>query len=137
MKNTKRIHKKSRILGAVILGALVLSGSAFAMPVAKKAQYNSNEVMTAMQSSILSDSNYIDQWNKEFASNYKEFNQKEYFDYFKNLENGAENEGAIKEALKNKDYESYKEAVTNLEGYPNTIEPIPKEEFKILAKLRQ
>jgi hypothetical protein len=82
-KKYTRIHKSAKILGAVLMGVLVFSGSVLAMPIDKKSQYNPNEVMSVIQSSLPSDSSYIEQWNKEFASNYKEFDQKEYLDSFK------------------------------------------------------
>jgi hypothetical protein len=135
-KNYKRIHKSAKIFGAAILGALIVSGSAFAMPAAKKAQYNSNEVMCAIQSSIPSDSSYIDQWNKEFSSSYKEFDEKRYLESFKAEEKESMNEGAVKEALKNKDYEAWKDALADLEGYPQELEVLPEEEFNILTKIK-
>lgn len=132
----KRIHKSAKILGAILLGALVFSGGAFAIPV--KSATDKGEVMTVIKTNAQNDLNYIDQWNKEFSEGYKEFDKSAYLESFeKTTGKEAENEGAVLEALKHKDYQEWKEATQNLEGYPQGIEPLPKEEFETLAELKK
>ncbi len=135
-KNYKRIHKSAKILGAILLGALVFSGGALAIPV--KSATDKGEVMTVIKTMTQNDLNYVDQWNKEFSDGYREFDKNAYFDSFeKYTGEEAMNEGAVLNALENKDYEEWKEATQNLEGYPKNIEPLPKEEFKTLAELKK
>jgi len=136
-KNYKRIHKSAKILGAILLSALVFSGGALAFPL-KNSVSDKGEVMTVIKTMTQNDLSYVDQWNKEFSEGYKEFDKKAYFESFeKDAGEEAMNEGAVLEALKNSDYGEWKEATQNLEGYPKGIEPIPKEEFKTLAELKK
>ncbi len=75
-------------------------------------------------------------WNGR--GNVAQFDKNAYFDSFeKYTGEEAMNEGAVLNALENKDYEEWKEATQNLEGYPKNIEPLPKEEFKTLAELKK
>ena len=136
-KKYKRIHKSAKVLGAVLLGALAITGGVFAMPVNNNG-LNKGEVMTVVKTMVQNDINYIDQWNKEFSEGYKEFDKNVYLESFeKYTGEEAENEGAVLDALENKDYETWKKATQNLEGYPTGIEPLPEEEFEILADLKK
>lgn len=135
-KKYKRIHKSAKVLGAVLIGALVFSGSVFAMPIKSNA-VNKGEVMTVVNDLVQNDLNYIEQWNKELSAGFRGFDEKAYLESFNTIAQKAENEGAVLEALENKDYNEWKEAVQSLEGYPIGLEVIPKEEFKILAELKK
>ena len=136
-KKYKRIHKSAKILGAVLLGALVFSGGVLAMPI-KNSAINKGEVMAVIKTTAQNDNNYIEQWNKEFSEGYMGFDKNAYLEFFEgNTGKEAENEGAVLDALKHKDYQEWKEATQNLEGYPKGIEPLPKEEFETLAELKK
>jgi len=136
-KKYHRIHKSAKILGAVLLSALVFSGGVLAMP-SNNSPANKGEVMTVIKTSAQNDFNYIEQWNKEFSKDYKEFDKNAYLESFEGYTGEeAMNEGAVLEAIKNRDYEEWKTATQNLEGYPTEIEPIPEEEFEILAGLKE
>ncbi len=135
-KNYKRIHKSAKVLGAILIGALVFSGSVFAMPI-KSNTFNKGEVMTVVKDLTQNDFSYIDQWNKELSAGFQGFDEKEYFQSFATTDQKSINEGAVLQALENKDYKEWKEAVQNLEGYPTGVEVIPKEEFKILAQIKK
>ncbi|GEM_PF-3675592 len=78
----KRIHKSAKILGAILLGALVFSGGAFAIPV--KSATDKGEVMTVIKANAQNDLNYIGQWNKEFSEGYEGFDKKVYLESFEN-----------------------------------------------------
>jgi len=135
-KKYKRIHRSAKILGAVLLGALVFSGGVLAMPI-KSSAVNKGEVMTVVKNLAQNESNYIDQWNKELSEGYPEFDKSAYLESFERYTgNEAINEGAVLEAIKNSDYEEYREATQNLEGYPQELEPIPEEEFETLSKIK-
>ncbi|OGJ17086.1 hypothetical protein A3K73_01525 [Candidatus Pacearchaeota archaeon RBG_13_36_9] len=136
-KKFSRIHKSAKILGAILLGAMVFSGGALAMPL-KNSASDKGEAMTLIKNMAQNDINCIDQWNKEFSDGYEGFDKNAYLESFeKYTGKEAMNEGAVSGAIKNSDYEEWKEATQNLEGYPKEIEPIPKEEFETLVELKK
>jgi hypothetical protein len=131
-KQTKKIHRKTKILGAFLISVLAISGGVLALPSMKKS--DSQEITNYIKTDSSPSSDYIQKWNNEFSQNQEGFNS----DLFLNnlYSQKAVNEGPILEALQNADYEKWTKALENLEGFPKDIKIMSKEDFEILVQLR-
>jgi hypothetical protein len=131
-KQTRKIHRKTKILGAFLISVLAISGGVFALPSMKKS--DSQEIANYVRSDFSPSSDYIQKWNNEFSQNQEGFNS----DLFLNnlYSQKAVNEGPVLEAIQNADYEKWAKALENLEGFPKDVKIMSKEDFEILVQLR-
>lgn len=125
---------KSKFLSAMFLGLLVLSGGVLVMP-------------TLSADSSLTQQKSINM----FAQNPERFLQTEnlglksgfqYPNDPRNLSvdeanNSAMNEGALESAIEEGNYEAWKEALQEINGYPNKGNIIDEEDFNVLVALNK
>ena len=131
-------------MASIGMAVILLSGTSIAMPFAsaqtphsgtmKIAQTSPDTIINGMNIDVPSNFDYFKELNKEFSDKIIVRHG-----LMNNSNDNIEsmNEGAVYDALKKGNYEEWKQAVTNLAGYPEDVEPINKDEFNILVQLRQ
>jgi hypothetical protein len=127
---------KSKFLSAIFLGLLAISGGFLAIPM-----LSADNQQVQMQENM-----------KVFGQNPERFLQtenlglKDGFQYpigesFVNIPieetNSAVNEGALETAIEEGDYEAWKEALQEMDGFPEDVGIIDKEDFDVLVALHK
>ncbi|MFA5953350.1 MAG: hypothetical protein WC812_02035 [Candidatus Pacearchaeota archaeon] len=120
---------KRKIATAVALGLIAFGGGALAIP------YNYENLQgNHLQNSVSSLSEYPSRFLETENLGLKD-NFLNSFDNEKQVY--SVNEGAVLEALNNENYVGWKNAIENLEGFPQDIEVMSEEDFSILVSLKK
>jgi len=140
IEKNKTTNSNKKIFGAIALGLLTLGGSVLAVP------YNSDSVKPDQFHKFVDKINL----NPEKFLETENLGLKENFVYLGNFEEdsfdevinaqqniSSVNEGAVLEALNKEDYDSWREALESLEGFPQDVEVMSKDDFDILVELRK
>ena len=141
IKTTRKRNKK-RILGSIGLAALIFSGASIMLPNAdeksltdsgffKMVQNNPDVMLKGLNIDLDRDFDYIDELNNQFSDKVV-IRPGVFLDFFPSM-----NEGAVFDALYEGNYDAWKEAIKNLEGYPDGVEPISEDEFNTLVEIRK
>jgi len=133
-KNNK---SKRKVVVAVALSLLAFAGGAFALPLGyneQKAQLQPFMESPQMMDRFLQTDNLDLKDNFAYMVSTNQFPSKNESE----IENiTSVNEGEVIQALENEDYESWKIALENLEGFPHDVEMMSQEDFNILIELRK
>ena len=122
-----------KFLAAIFLSLLAVTGGVLAMPI-----FDTDNQIAQMQESV-----------KIFEKNPERFLQTENlglrsefetpYDFsssiYTNKEQNAINEGALEAALEEGDYDTWKKAMQDIEGFSDNTSIIDREDFEILAAL--
>ena len=148
MKKRKNNRKKKKIFGALALGMLLLSGGAFAIPFNnpsslphaesfKQIKDNPTDFLRMNRIEFGDSFDYIDEMNREFSEN--SFNKSNSKDSFKEKSNSknVKAESELLKAIQNEDYLQWRNALKDLEGYPEGVGVISEDDFKILVKVHK
>jgi len=129
--NKKR--KNLKVLSSVLLGFLLVSGGALAMPTlsSNSPQFQFQESLKAFERNPEKFFQPSDLGLKPaFQEPFMQLNTEDFSDKYL-----AVNEGALEEALRKKDYSAWKKAVENLGQNSQMIGEISEAEFEILSEL--
>ena len=118
------------------LGMLLLSGGALAIPFNnnptalhpnnfKQIKNNPTNFLKMNRIELRKNFDYFEELNKEFS-------EKSSINF-----TNEKAERALLEAIENEDYSAWKNAVLNLEGYPEGVGVISEDDFKILVKVHK
>jgi hypothetical protein len=128
--------KNKKYLSALFLSALVLGGGFLAMPlmsaddqlaqVQENIKFFEKNPERFLQTENLGLRAAFEDGGRDFANNFLEKEKNNLMD-----------EGALEAALEAEDYESWKDILENLEGFPEDIGVISEEDFKVLASLHK
>lgn len=135
-KKKSENKKRKKFWGVFALVMLILTGGVFAFPL-----NNDNIINNPFQGNInVAPENYPDFMNFESLEGIEDFDSiKEVSRKItSNFQEGKKllNEDTLEKAVKSGDYETWKEDLKSMEGFPDEIEVIPREEFEILSQLR-
>jgi hypothetical protein len=123
----------TKFLSAVFLSLLALTGGVLAMPL-----LGTDNQLTQIQESVkLFEKNperFLQTENLGLRSGFENPNSQSTDSDYSDLSNYATNEGALDVALEERDYDAWKEALQNIEGFSET-DVISKEDFNILVAL--
>ncbi len=139
----RKNKKRSKIMSALALGMLVISGGALAIPSGndqvtpatphiesvKPVTDKPGDFIKINNLAITKNFDYFDELNKEF--------REKTFSISPEPISNSVNEGAVIEAINKGDFDAWKKAVSNLEGVPNDTEQISEEDFNILVELHK
>ncbi len=139
----KNKNRGKKILSALALGMILVSGGAIALPTGsssgslpvqhiesvKPVTSKPGDFIKANNIAVTKNFDYFEELNREF--------REKTFSISPEPISNSVDEGAILEAINDSDYDAWKKAVSNLEGIPNDTEQISEEDFGILVELHK
>lgn len=122
---------KSKFVSAILLGFLAISGGVLALPLLNA----DNQLMPVQENARL-----LGQNPERFLQT-ENLGLKERFQYPQEQSvgetNNAVNEGALEAAIEEGNYEAYKEALQEINGFSKKGSIIDKEDFEVLVALNK
>lgn len=139
----KNKNRGKKVLSALALGMILVSGGAIALPTGsssgslpvqhiesvKPVTSKPGDFIKANNIAVTKNFDYFEELNREF--------REKTFSISPEPISNSVDEGALLEAIKGSDYDSWKKAVSNLEGIPNDTEQMSEEDFGILVELHK